>query len=68
MNLDWKNRYEAVSLLSDFAKKNSDSLLKSKSLTKYLDYYSKLLSDSNIKVSSFAITSFTEIIPIVKVS
>jgi hypothetical protein len=67
-NTDWRSRYEAVNLLTDFAKKHADTIGKSKLINKFFDCYMKLLLDSNIKVSSFAINSFTELISPLKVS
>lgn len=65
--LDWKTRHEAVQSLTEFAKKNSEALLKSKQQLKFYDCYIKLLLDSNIKVSSLAINCFTELVPKLKV-
>jgi hypothetical protein len=64
---DWKARYDVVQALSEFAKKNNSQLSRSKLLHKFFDVYTKLLQDSNIKVSSFAINSFHELSSTIKV-
>ena len=64
---DWKTRFEAGNALADFGKKHCDTLPRSKLVHKYMDYFTKLMQDSNTKVSSSAISSFIDMIPELKV-
>jgi len=65
---DWKTRYDAANALADFGRKHCDSLPRSKMVHKYMDYFTKLMQDSNTKVSSFAISAFMDMVPELKPS
>lgn len=54
--------------LTEFANRHSEKLLKSKHLLKFIDCFVKLATDSNAKVSLQAITSLTDITPLLKVN
>ena len=64
---DWKSRYDAANALAEFGKKNCETLPRSKLVHKYMDYFTKLMQDSNTKVSSSAISAFMDMVPELKV-
>lgn len=65
--LDWKKRNEAIGCLVEFAKKYEATLPKSRQAQRYLDIFMKLVGDRNPKVALSAITSFSEVIGVLKV-
>ena len=65
--IDWKTRFDAANGLAEIGKKSGDNLHKSKLQLKYFDYFTKLIQDSNIKVSNAAIGAFVDLIPTLKV-
>lgn len=65
--LDWKSRYDAAQALKDVAGRNPDGICKSRFQLKFFDSFTRLILDSNTKVASFAISSFADLVPTLKV-